>query len=402
MSVSKYEENGKTFWQVYLDLKANGNSRARIQKRIRGITSQKEAEALEKKLIREVSEELAKRVAMGATWIDVIDRWVRQHELYPTKRLAKTTLRDYEAVLHNYTSNWLQKVASELTRADGREVLRKARDGGRSFRFCRGLKSTINLIYNWGIEERLINGVHQSPVYGLEIEPDREEKVPEILTMEEIRTLLRKAKEQKNEWYPIWVGAVMTGCRSGELHEIRRADLEVVSREQAFIEDQKPFEKRRYGFIRLRRGYNTRFREVGPTKAGYWRNVPVSSEFYRFLVHELKMETLKPEEHLFPRHWAWDKGQQARYLRLFCESNGLPSVRFHALRACFATQLIATGIPATVVMKICGWRDMKTMQRYIRLAGVEENGATEVLKFIPTEEAVMEKVVSMYDYKKQD
>jgi ribulose bisphosphate carboxylase small subunit len=47
-------------------------------------------------------------------------------------------------------------------------------------------------------------------------------------------------------------------------------------------------------------------------------------------------------------------------------------------------------------MKICGWKDMKTMQRYIRLAGIDEAGATEVLRFIPTEEAVMEKVVSMY------
>lgn len=39
---------------------------------------------------------------------------------------------------------------------------------------------------------------------------------------------------------------------------------------------------------------------------------------------------------------------------------------------------------------------MKTMQRYIRLAGIDEAGATEVLRFIPTEEAVMEKVVSLY------
>lgn len=74
----------------------------------------------------------------------------------------------------------------------------------------------------------------------------------------------------------------------------------------------------------------------------------------------------------------------------------------HALRACFATQLISTGIPATVVMKICGWQDMKTMQRYIRLAGIDEAGATEVLRFIPTEEAVMEKVVSMNGYKRNE
>jgi ribulose bisphosphate carboxylase small subunit len=40
------------------------------------------------------------------------------------------------------------------------------------------------------------------------------------------------------------------------------------------------------------------------------------------------------------------------------------------------------------------------MQRYIRLAGIDEAGATEVLRFVPSEEAVMEKVVSLYGYRR--
>ena len=102
------------------------------------------------------------------------------------------------------------------------------------------------------------------------------------------------------------------------------------------------------------------------------------------------------------RFWEWDKGEQARVLRLFCVGNRLPSVKFHTLRACFATQLITTSIPPSIVMKICGWKDMKTMQRYIRFAGIDEAGATECLRFMPTEEAVMEKVVSLYDHRKKD
>jgi hypothetical protein len=37
-------------------------------------------------------------------------------------------------------------------------------------------------------------------------------------------------------------------------------------------------------------------------------------------------------------------------------------------------------------MKVCGWKDLKTMQRHIRLAGIEIEGATESLKILPSEE----------------
>jgi integrase len=124
--------------------------------------------------------------------------------------------------------------------------------------------------------------------------------------------------------------------------------------------------------------------------------VPVSSDFYWFLVHDLKTEVMAPDQPLLPAFSDWRLGLQAVILRGFCQANSIPSIKFHTLRACFATQLIASGIPATVVMKICGWKDMKTMQRYIRLAGIDEGGATERLKFIPTEEAVMERVVSLF------
>ena len=86
---------------------------------------------------------------------------------------------------------------------------------------------------------------------------------------------------------------------------------------------------------------------------------------------------------MLPRLPSWGRGEQARILRQFCIGTGLPSVRFHTLRACFATQLIRNGIPPIQIQKICGWKDLETMQRYVRLAGIETEGATESLKVLP-------------------
>ena len=46
-------------------------------------------------------------------------------------------------------------------------------------------------------------------------------------------------------------------------------------------------------------------------------------------------------------------------------------------------------------MKICGWKNLKTMEFYVRLAGVNESGATECLEILPAN-VVMENVVSLF------
>lgn len=104
---------------------------------------------------------------------------------------------------------------------------------------------------------------------------------------------------------------------------------------------------------------------------------------------------LKIDDFVLPRFNCWKDGRQAEILRAFCSGIGIQSVKFHTLRACFATQLIKDGIAPAVIMKICGWKDLKTMQRYIRLAGIEVKGATEGLKIMPQEQ-VMGRVIELF------
>jgi integrase len=163
---------------------------------------------------------------------------------------------------------WLDRPAAEISRGNGREVLNRVLVEGRSKAFQKRVKNSINMIFNWGIESKVIRGVTQSPVFGLKIVL-KEDKKPEVLKLEELRLLRREARERNHPWYPVWAVAPLTGMRSGELFALRWSDVDL--------------EK---GLITVQRSYNKRTKEFKCTKAGYWRTVPVSSEL-RLILNEL-------------------------------------------------------------------------------------------------------------------
>lgn len=114
------------------------------------------------------------------------------------------------------------------------------------------------------------------------------------------------------------------------------------------------------------------------------RTVPVSSQLYWFLVDYIERSDFGSDEHgvrVFPILSEHRRGQQASVLKVFCASEGLRLVKFHTFRACFATHLLAAGVPEIQVMKIGGWRDRETMMMYVRRSGIDEAGATEKLDF---------------------
>lgn len=180
----------------------------------------------------------------------------------------------------------------------------------------------------------------------------------------------------QHPWYHHWALALLTGMRSGELFALLWTDIDWEN-----------------SALTVSKSYDSRFNVTKSTKAGYWRTVPISSEL-RALLSEIKLQA-GDRPHVLPQHRMWQMGLQAQELRKFCLGLGIPSVRFHALRACFATQLIRNGVPPIQIQKICGWRDLKTLQRYIRMAGIEVIGATEALKVLPEPE-IMAQVVNLF------
>ena len=58
--------------------------------------------------------------------------------------------------------------------------------------------------------------------------------------------------------------------------------------------------------------------------------------------------------------------------------------------------MLASGVPAPVVMKIGGWKKSATMDIYLRMSGVDTKGATECLKFVPDKIDFGENVIKLF------
>lgn len=380
MAITEYHVNGVSFYKIYVHVKSNVDPLIRVQKRKMNIKTYKDAVKEETRITKEALIELGNKEKEGDSWERIVELWYYdQYKNDFGKRYSnKFTLNDYYNSLKRYTKDWLKRKPSEITRGDARNVIEHLTELGKSKSYICKVKNTINLVFQWGIDHRHIRDVFVSPLHGIKVDK-REDKFPEILNLVEIRKFLFEAKLQNQEWYPIWAMALLTGMRSGELYALEWNDIDF-----------------QHQVIRVTKSFNKRTNEIKSTKAGYWRNVPISTELNNLLV-ELK-QTTGSLKNVLPRNSHWDRGSQSKPLRAFLKSIGIPSVKFHTLRACFATQLLADGVEMTKVMKIGGWKDIKTMQIYLRLAGVDEKGATDGLRFLPSEETVMGHVVQLFHF----
>ncbi len=383
MAVSSYKKNGVELFRASVQARGSVDPTLRLQRSKKNIPTLKEALRVEKKLLKGVVEEVAKLEGRGLTWGEIVNRWEIKASIghlgdkYQHSAIARTHINR----LYRYTKVWWDLRASDLTKGDGRQALNAAKATGAKVGLLKNIKSSVNVVFNWAIEEKYILGVSSSPVEGL-IVAKKEEKVPKILTKEELRTLLLNAKLDDNPWYPIWSFAVLTGMRSGELMALQWKDIDL--------------EKR---IITVSKSYNNTIREIKCTKAGYWRSVPISNDL-KVIIESLRNTDTKPDDFVLTRHYAWKNGQSGFILRQYLKDIGIVSnIVFHTLRACFATHMLASGVDQATVMKIGGWRDIKTFQIYVRLAGIEVKGATDVLDVMPSMDTLTGgKVVKMSEF----
>ncbi|MBP7845084.1 MAG: site-specific integrase [Proteobacteria bacterium] len=364
--ISEYkDEHGNLLYKVSINLRGRNNPQLRYRRKLFGLKSLEEAKAAESKLYRYCEKRMANRELTGQRLLTIIDKWV-EHTIRTkvvTGEIGEKLLLDYRGLLLKWLKPHLLTAASMITSYMMTEIIRQMKLESISQSYMKKFRFILRSVYEYGLAYKLIP--KGTPIPTPEIKLNRlDETAPEVLNNNEILKLVSEAFERQHPWRHVWAMALLTGMRSGELRALRWHDVDFDNR-----------------LIRISRSFESRTKTIKSTKAGYWRDLPISDELKR-LLDEVRVITPQ-SEFVLPELYEWQVNRQALNLRNFCNEIGIPSVKFHTLRACFATQLLRQGVEAAKVMKVCGWRDLSTMQRYVRLAGIEVVGVTDKISVLP-------------------
>ena len=268
--------------------------------------------------------------------------------------LKEKSVYDYKVCLDKYTLGpWGDKNVNMITPDEIRSIINGMTAVSEIHR--QNVSKFIRAAFSLAVERRLIPS---NPCPNMRFK--KCEKIKKVLTEAQARLLLGRAKDLDNEWYPHWMLALYLGLRNGELYALKweKVDFDTM---QVLVDTSW---NRKDGFK--------------STKSGDDRMVPINEKELLPFLRELRLKT-GATGYVLPRYHRWEKGEQARELRNFLKALGLPEIRFHDLRASWATMLLSKGLPAVQVMSMGGWKDYKTMVIYLRKAGIDIRGATDVL-----------------------
>lgn len=351
-------------WVAYYSKRHPTTKVPKSLKRI-GIKSKVEAQRVFNSLVIQLDNSFKSQIQ--PKWKDLLEKYF---DSLKTSGLTNTTVYNRETLLRLHTiPHWQDKLVSEIGTQEIHHLL--------NTRLCKNAEShkkfflkCIRSVFHFALEQRFVNR-NPTPVIRFKLN----DKIRSVLNEEQITLLLRKAQEYNWKWYPHYATAIFTGLRSGELYALRWNNVNLDKRQ-----------------ILVNCSWSNKdgFKS---TKSGHDRIVEIPMPLLP-LLKELKLQSADCE-FVLPRLDRWDRGEQAHDLRLFLKSIGLHEIRFHDLRASWATLLLSKGVAPSKVMSQGGWKNMDTMMIYMRKAGIDIKDSTNVLDNMQTHGIESGKLIQM-------
>ncbi len=251
--------------------------------------------------------------------------------------LEPTTWSSYETSMRVHVlPKFGQLCLDDLTRVKMKEFVAELVEKGLARDSIRLVLASLAIVYNQAIEDKVVSEnpakslgtfYRQAPVKHEEITP---------LTEEESVLFLGTTLKYEPKRYPLFLCALHTGMRSGELAGIQWPDVDWHGK---FLEVRR----------QVVRGQVTSLK----TKNGR-RRVDLSDdllEALRGLRRQMQEEAMKDGKNAIPE-WIFSNRQggfldmynvKRRYFKRVLHKAGLRDIRFHDLRHTFASQLLCNG-----------------------------------------------------------
>lgn len=354
VAIEEYLKNGKKHFRVKVKMRdRNGRQ---IFRSDQGHTSIRKAEEVEYEMKKALEAFINQKEAL--TW----EIWFERALSALKNRYEPSTIYTYDKTIKRYVFPvWAKRDISKITQDDVRALIFEKLPEKATQHTRKNTLKLVRKIFQMAIDAQEIS---MNPCAGLSVKAPVNDQ--EVLNKVEVERLLAEAKITNHHFYPVWVTALKTGMRSGELNALLWSDVD--------------FEGR---MIHVNKSWSSK-NGVKPTKNQRNRVVPMSDDLLAYL-KELKMKSDVNCPYALPRLIEWQRGGQAKVLKEFCRVIGITVVRFHDLRATFITNLLAQGVALSRVMAIVGHSQMETTDLYNRRAGIDLKGATNQLGYdIPT------------------
>ena len=342
------KKNQDGTWEVYHSKRHPKLGRS-FGLRRKGFKTIKEAIQAEKKIKKNVEELIRNKSILS--WQALVSIY---RESMIERDYALNTIESSVSSLRAHTFGpWKSKLIEDIT---GQEIRQLVKDLNRSAGHKKNMVKYIRGAFDCAIE---LGHLKYNPTPKINIKIGH--KIKNVFTKSQVKFFLEQAEKMNNPWYPHWVLAVYSGLRNGELY--------------CLTWDKVTFERRQ---ILVNCSWH-RKSGLKCTKSGDDRIVEIAPRLLTSLKKLKLQQGNSSDDYVLPRIRSWAKGEQARELRKFLIGIGLEPIRFHDLRATWATILLSQGIAPIKIMAAGGWKDLKTMQIYIRKAGVDIAGITDNL-----------------------
>ena len=329
--------------------------------------------------------------------------WNKWHERCLNEMEAELTEGTVVGYKNGFTKwlplSWRNKALTSFTREDVSNLIyhEMTKNPNVSKNIQRTVLQKIKRVFQLAVDSDLLP---KNPASTISVKVPV--KTQEVLNSNDVNLLLHAAKECNHPYYYHWAIVLFTAMRSGELYALRWADVDFQTK-----------------LIHITKQWTAKD-GLHPTKSNSNRVVPICPQLKKILLEVknngpyeerflLGKKTLKKyplgdsrrlgpkfTDLVLPRSSDWRHGEQAKFLKSFCQSVGITPVKFHDLRATVITNMLAKGVPLAKVMAIAGHTDISVTNEYLRLAGVDiQEGTTHKLSYYAPER-IRNNLVNLY------